>query len=224
MNIIQEHISTLLAEETIKKVKAQFQSGTEVLNLDSYGSNYRLKKYSAGNIVLQTTVMVDFGSNNKTDNEDALFGEISKTIMVQKPVGFYSISKSNSAEIEITILKEYEKEFEIIELNSKVKFPCKVTRMSLLENAIIASFSLEAGTKACQFEDASMFVNGFKIDFYRTTEQLPGINIFLDNSYGFKECVASYRVLPNGSVDTGCYDIPLFHHLIKMGLLSGFNG
>ena len=52
MNIIQEHISTLLSEETIKKVKAQFQSGTGVVNIDSYGSDYRLKKYLAGNIVL----------------------------------------------------------------------------------------------------------------------------------------------------------------------------
>ena len=174
-------------------------------------------------IAEQTTVMVDLGSENKADNEGALFSKISKTIMVQKPIGFYTISKSNPDEIEITILKGYEKEFEIIDLNSKMKFPFKVNRMSLLENAIIASFSLEAGTKACQFEDASMFVNGFKIDFYRSNEQLPGINIFLDTSYGFKECVASYRVLPNGSVDSGCYDIPLFQHLIEMGLLSGFN-
>jgi hypothetical protein len=148
-------------------------------------------------------------------------GHLQKTIMYLKPIGFYTQTKGFlSNNIEITIVKEFENDFDFLIRNAKIPSSIKVQKFSLEENAVLAAFSMEALIHARKYEDSSFFENGLYCDIFMTLEGYP--QVFLDDRHGLQGPIAAYLIREKNSINPVVKYKQLFDRFQSMSLMTAF--
>lgn len=217
----QEMVMTLFTKETIDKVREQFKSGIEIVPNESFDMNFRLFKPKANNINLELLIQMPIDTGEIQDVPGIGRGRIQRTVMFFKVIGFFTLKKGFfSSDIEVTILNEFESDFDLLVKEGKIPANINTHKLSLKENAVLAAFSMEAAKHAQKYEDASFKANGLYCDIYMTFEGFP--QVFLDDRYGLNGPIAAYLIREQNSVNPIVQYKELFDKYNEMSLMTAF--
>jgi hypothetical protein len=211
----QEIIMTLFTQETLSKVKEQFQNGNEIVAYESFNMSFRLYKPTADYINLELFTRISI--------EEQGLGNMRRAVMFLKPIGFFSKKKGASSEsIEVTVLKEFEDDLKELIRLGKITSQIKVNKLSLEENALLAAFSIDALMQAEKYQDCSFQANGLDMDIYMTYDnEYP--QSFLDDKYGLKGHIGAYFLRDeNRRIDMNTSYKSLYWDLFKMSLMTAY--
>jgi len=243
MTASQKMVMTLYHEGVLEQVRKQFNNETNIVSIEAYGILFRLFKADAGNINLEISTEIEIGKS-----EEIVFPVIGKTNIQKsfrffKPIGFYT----NKNEIEITILREFEKEYDLLLNDNKLKTNVITHSLTLYENALLASFSTDTFANAFQalteFEENGM-TSKFEPEYDMMipapmrydkkyianglySELIMGVDgsflqFHLDDKYGIKGAFIEF-IMKSGSLSYAAYkDEVLFHKFNQMSLLNSF--
>lgn len=174
-SVREEMVLAFIEKETITVVKEFLSKNKEVQAYEKYNMSFRFLRVDENTANLEILIM-----------KDATIGQV---IYFFKPVGYYSIEKGwLSSKVTLTITKEFE--FELDSLRSKGLINVELKKLSLIENAIIAVFSMESLIIASERADNSFQVNGLYLDIYISDQGNP--QFFLDDKYGFSDGIAVF--------------------------------
>ena len=209
MTASQEMVLTLLSPTTLSMVKQQFQKGTEIFPIDSFDMNFRLFKPTDFNVNLEILTQI------KSTNQNI--------IPFFKTIGFYTVDNGYvSIEIEITILKEFENDLDYLIKEGKVPSNIKIKRLSTIENAVLAGYSMEAVLNATRNIDCSTRANGLDVDIYMTGDDEYS-QLFLNDKYNIRgHIVAYFFKQKNQGIATNLKYEEMSNKFQKMSLFSAF--
>jgi hypothetical protein len=217
----QEMVMTLFTKDTLDKVKKQFSSGTEKVPVDSFDMSFRLFKPKADNINLELLIQMPIETGEEQDIPGIGKGRMQKTVMFFKPIGYFIQKKGIfSNDLEVTVVKEFENDLDFLIKNNQVPSNIKTHKLSLEENAILASFSMEAAVRAEKYEDDSFFANGLYCDIFMTFDGYP--QVFLDDRHGLSGPIAAYLIREKKSVNPMIEYKELFDRFNSMSLMTAF--
>lgn len=209
MTLKQEMLLTLFSKEALEIATKQFKNSEIKIPLDSFDMSFRLFKPTDFNINLE--VLIQINGNNQN------------VVPFLKPIGFYTLKRSFfTDEIEVTILKEFEEDFDFLLKIGKIPSGITIKKLSLVENALIAAYSMDAVVKAINHKDYSSVINGLEIDILMTYDnEYP--QMFLNDKYGVKGHIAAYffRGSNKGIAPSINYE-NISPKLQQMGLYSAF--
>lgn len=220
MTITQEMIMTLFTKDTINKVKEQFSNGKDIVPIDSFDMSFRLFKSNSDNINLEVPIQMPLETGEENDGHGV---GIKKMVVFFQPIGFYTQKKGFlSNDIEVTIMKGFEEDFDFLIKNNKISSNIKIHKLTLEENAVIASISIEALIAAERHKDGSFKANGLEMDIYMTYDnEYP--QSFLNDKYGLKEHIGAYFLKNNNQgVTVNIRYEAIFNKFRQMGLLTLF--
>lgn len=217
----QEMVMTLYTKETLDKVKQQFKDGTEKVPVDSFDMSFRLFKSKSDNINLEILIQTAIETGEEQEIPGLGRGRMQTAVMYFKPVGFFKEKKGIlSNELEVTIVKEFEKDFDELNKMSHIPSNIKTHKLTLVENALLASFSMEADIEAKKYKDASFLANGLYCDIFMTFEGYP--QFFLDDRYGLNGPIAAYLLREQNTVNPILQYKPMFDKFHSMSLFTMF--
>jgi len=217
----QEMVMTLFTKDTLDKVKKQFSNGTEIVPVDSFDMSFRLFKPKADNINLELLIQMPIETGEEQDFPGIGKGRMQKTVMFFKPIGYFKQKKGIfSNDLEVTVVKEFENDLDFLIKNNQVPSNIKTHKLSLEENAVLASFSMEAAVRAQKYEDDSFFANGLYCDIYMTFDGYP--QVFLDDRHGLNGPIAAYLLKEQNSVNPMIQYKELFDKFHSMSLMTAF--
>ncbi|PQJ80576.1 hypothetical protein [Polaribacter porphyrae] len=199
MTHLEEMVFTFLNEDSVNLSKEIHENIRHISSFEKFGMDFRLIKMTDENINFEIICL------------DKNLGFI-----YTKPIGIYH---SNG---EFTILKEFEESYHKLLENELISRNKKVNFLTLTENAIIASFSVEAIFYAMKMEDVTFSSNGLDMEIWLTNEG--DSQSFLDDKYEFKGSIAGYD-FRNGkeNVWSVLKYKEIYDSLLKMKLLTIFN-
>jgi hypothetical protein len=217
MTAKQEMLLTLLDKKTIDRVVEQFASGKEKVFIDNFEMYFRLYKSKANSINLEVFVQHSLGAGPEENLAGLGLGRIEIIANFWQPIGFFS--KNSALEIEVTTLKKFENELDIVldERNSSIK----INKLDLRSNAVVAAFSVEAAANANYKKDTSFLCNGLECDIFMTHDRAYP-QFFLNDKYGIPEAICAYWVENESSLNPTIEYKELFDDLHSMELLSAF--
>ena len=221
LTITEQFVKTLFLPETLKKVKEQFNTQTEIVPIDMFDMNFRLYRTTPNYINLELLATGSLGH-------------------YFKPIGFFD------SNINIYILHEFESDLKNILCRDELPNHIVIKPISLKENAVIAAFSMEViievlltfkeiSEKGFKPEfrfgsmrppniryDKKLTVNGYNSELIMTLEAFP--QFFLDDEYGLQGPIGAYRKSINGklSINPIVEYKTLFDKFVSMSLLSAF--
>lgn len=221
MTPTQEMVMTLFTKDTLDKVKKQFSNGTEIVPVDSFDMSFRLFKPQTDNINLELLIQMPIETGEEQDIPGIGKGRMQKTVMFFKPIGYFKQKKGIfSNDLEVTVVKEFENDFDFLIKNNQVPSNIKTQKLSLEENAVLASFSMEAAIRAQKYEDDSFFANGLYCDIFMTFDGYP--QVFLDDRHGLNGPIAAYLLREQNSVNPMIQYKELFDKFHSMSLMTAF--
>lgn len=205
MTILQQIVTTLISEKTIQLVEKQFKDNIPVVPLESNDMSFRLFKTTSEHINLELLIQMQHTA-------------------FMKPIGYYTLTKGFFTNtVEVTVLKEFEEELNIIQRSHKISSKIKINKLSLIENALISAYSMEAVLHAVNHKDVqSIQINGLDVDILMTYDnEYP--QFFLHDKYGIRGHIAAYffRGQNQGIAPNIDYE-KTSHKLNNMGLYSAF--
>jgi len=231
MSIKKEMTKALFHEETLNTVQKMLTGiiDREIFPLENYDMMMRL-----------------FYSSGETINLEVITSS-SSGYRYCKPIGYYT--RENDL-FQLHILKEFEKEAEVLEISKLLPEAFTLRKLSLKENAIIAAFSMETVVTALQAikekqngndqsgfnselgimipegaqnmqYDKSLMANGLKLELLMSMENYP--QSYLDDEYNFEGPIGAYRPNSGGlNIDPIVGLENTFDRLKNMSLLSAF--
>lgn len=221
MKTNKEILKYVLTDDIIEKVKQLINSNDRIIYLNHYESEYRLLKSEYGNINFEIPIELLLNKNNELITNTITDTTPFKILFYYKPICYFDFSIENR--LTMSILKEYEEDLLfLIDNGLKKDNKLFIKRLSLKENAVIASFTKEASLYAEQIKDISFVSNGLNCDIYLTRwGDIP--QVFLDDKYDLTGPIAAY--LNNNGQKSANPIIEyqdLYNKLLSMGLLSVF--
>jgi len=242
MTTAQKMVMTLYNKEILLQVEKQFNEEINIVSIEIYGILFRLFKADAGNINLEISTKIQTNNNEEIDLPIIGKGNLQKFIRFFKPIGFYT--KNN--EIEITILKEFEEEYDFLINNNQINSNVITHRLTLIENALLASFSADTFTYAFKalnelkingmtsrfmpeydmvipapmLYDKKFIANGLNSELIMSLDGSP--QFYVDDKYGIDGPFMSFS-MEAGTLSYAAYLYKeLFQKFKQMNLLSSF--
>lgn len=217
----QEMVLALLLPETINEVKKLFKDSSQIVGFEAFDISFRLFKAEAGNINLEILLQMPIEDGSTENIPGFGKGKIQKMVTFFKPIGFY-IQRNGlfSNDIEIKVLREYEEDLKVIVKKYNELSKLKIGTLSLIKNAIIAAFSMEAYMNAMKYEDVSFIANGLSCDIYLTLEGYP--QFFLNDKHGISGPMAAYPMREHDFITPIADYTKIFEDLKLMGLMTVF--
>lgn len=192
-------VVTLFSKEVLEKVRAQFQSGQEIV--PSRDQSYRLFKAPAGNVNFE-------------------FPVFTQSFAYLQPVGvFTKDSKSGGQDLQVAVLQEFEEHVKTLAARKQIPSGVKVCSLSLEANGMIAACSCEARQHSKKLKDASFVSNGLACDMFTTTDG--NLQVFLDDKYSVEGALAVYKMQEN-AIYPGYKHEDLFQRMYRMSLLTAY--
>ncbi|OFX56667.1 MAG: hypothetical protein A2046_08045 [Bacteroidetes bacterium GWA2_30_7] len=241
MTPTQEMVMTLFTKQTIDKVKEQFKTGKEIVSNESFDMTFRLFKSKSDNINLELLIQMPLVIGQEEDIPGIGKLRKQKNVMFFKPIGFYILKN----EIEITILKEFEDDFDFLMNSNQIPGNFSIHKLSLQENAVLAAFSMDSAIQAIsvlkevqqkgmlpEFRDGMIIpptlkydrklkANGLKSELIMTFDGTPQFH--LDDSYGLNGAIAAYISTQTGfSINPIIKYKELFDRFNIMSLMTAF--
>jgi hypothetical protein len=221
MTPTQEMVMTLFAKETLDKVKGQFRDKTEILPVESYDMSFRLFKPIANNINLELLIQMPIERREEQNIPDLDNGRMKNTITFFKPIGFFQQTNGFfSKDFEVTVLNEFESDLDFLKKNNLIPSKITIRKLSLEENAVLASFSMEAALRAQKYEDDSFIANGLHCDIFMSLDGYP--QVFLDDRHRLNGPIAAYLLREKNSVNPMVQYKESFDKFYSMSLMTAF--
>jgi hypothetical protein len=220
LTVTEQFTKTLFLDDTLDKVKNQFESSTEIQPVDEFDMNFRL-------LLVGNTINLELLASGPLGH-------------YFKPIGFYD------RQMNIYVLKEFETDIEELKSKGELINDSSIKTLSLRENAVIAAFSMDVIVTALQvlnevkekgFEpefrngmmipanlryDKRLMVNGLNSELIMTFEGYPQFN--LDDDYGLNGAIGAYMPSEQGlSINPIVEYKELFDKFAQMKLLSAYN-
>lgn len=137
-----------------------------------------------------------------------------------KPIGFYN------RHLELTILNEYCIIVEELKNSGLIRRDIHYKTLSLINNSIIAAFSMETCLNAKKFVDCSIISNGLEIDLLLTYDR-EYVQSFLNNKYHVDGILGAYmKVIEDEddlSLNPSIEHKKTFDFLYRKQLLTAYN-
>lgn len=195
MTVTEQFTKTLFLQETIEKVKEQFNSRREIVSVDQYDMNFRL-------LLVGDTINLELLASGQ-------FGHYFK------PIGFYDRNEN------IYVLKEFENDFNALVQRGEISNTSSAKKLTTEQNAVIGAFSMDTYMQASQLKDCSFLSNGLNFDIFITLDGDP--QIFLDDKYNLSAPIAIYFLrTQNKSINPTVVYKQLFDEYAEKKLLSAF--
>ena len=195
MTVTEQFTKTLFLQETIEKVKEQFNSRREIVSVDQYDMNFRL-------LLVGDTINLELLASGQ-------FGHYFK------PIGFYDRNEN------IYVLKEFENDFNALVQRGEISNTSSAKKLTTEQNAVIGAFSMDTYMQASQLKDCSFLSNGLNFDIFITLDGDP--QIFLDDKYNLSDPIAIYFLrTQNKSINPTVVYKQLFDEYAEKKLLSAF--
>lgn len=216
MSTTEEIVSILIDDFVLENVALLFKSSKRKFDFEKFDTTFRLFKTEAGTVNLEVLIchMLD-------QNDDSVQGENERHVpMYFKPIGFYIRRKKIfSSIIELTILKELEETlFNLVSLGVIIP-KIKINKFSLIGNALIAAYSVEAFEYARRYEDKqSLYSNGLFCNIYMCLDGFP--QFFLDDRYDIEGPLVAYRINDLNEIRPIIYYKKMADKLAKMHLMN----
>lgn len=213
MNPIQEMVATLFSPDTIQQAKNQFKSGKEITSAEKFDMPFRLFRVDNETINLELMLNRRFGPIK----QEAI-GRVQAMSTYFKPIGVYKLDQS-SGKFHIIILNEFEDDYLQIARGGVIKNEGEVEILSLEENAVIATFSMDAVIEARDMKDKKMTINGLDMEIFMVNGgSYP--QMFLHDKYRFNGPLGAYFVSGPNSLNPMMSVKVIFDDLLSRGLLS----
>ena len=199
MTHLEELVFTFLNEDSVELSKEIHDNIKHIISFEKFGMDFRLIKMT-----------------DETINFELICLDKDLGFIYTKPIGIYH---SNG---EFTILMEFENAYRKLLKDELISSNKKVNCLSLIENAIIASFSIEAIYSAMKMEDITFFANGLDMEIWLTNEG--DSQSFLNDKYKLRGSIAGYD-FRNGKENVWSILIykEIYDSLLKKKLLTIFN-
>jgi hypothetical protein len=154
MNLQQDYLALLFNSSVLEEVRNQFMSDEKYISIDSEGMNYLLFKPTPYNINLEVQIHFKYHSQPTLGSGGVpIVREMVQ--LYSQPIGFFS-KNTLTQEIDVTILKEFEK-YDVFSVNKRIpKTNLQVKTLSLIENALIAAISAETEVRVQLVKDVSI--------------------------------------------------------------------
>lgn len=209
MNPVQEMTATLFSPEVIQQAKNQFKTGKEITPVDSFDMQFRLFKVDEETINLELLLKRMWGPARRE-----AIGMVRNLSTFFKPIGVYKLD-STSGKFHIIILNEFEDSFR----NGSIKPGCEVETLSLEENAVIATFSMDAVIEARDKVDKKLTINGLDMEIFMTGDGAYP-QMFLHDKYRFPGPIGAYFASGPYSLNPMMNTKRTFDDLMARSLLS----
>ncbi len=183
-NIVSKGI---LFEETLQKVTNLFNSTQQMLPIQTADESLRLRKIDNNSIQLESGGMYVLQSESVPDNEEGVIRE-EKTTLSFKTVALYKKNGDIFVPLEIENIGRQYPDFEKEFFGYRLKF------FSLIENAVIAAFSMNTYRRAILRRDFKYRENDLDLNIFMSFDNEP--NVWLDDKYGIDHPIAVY--FPDG--------------------------
>ena len=167
MTNIEEIVITFLDKEVINKTKEIEKNIKQIVSIEKFGMDFRLIKIT-----------------DKTINFEIICFDQELGCVYTKPIGIYH---SNGG---LVILNEFREAYLNLLKNKQIPINQNVSFLTLIQNAIIASFSIEALYYAKKMEDVSFFANGLEMEIFMTYDG--DSQSFLNDKYNIKGPIGYY--------------------------------
>lgn len=177
----------ILYRETLQKVTTLFNSTQQMLPVQTADESLRLRKVDDANIQLESGGLYVIQSEEAEGNSEGIIRN-ERTALSFKTLALYKKNGDIFVPLEIeNICKRYP-DFEDDFFGYRLKF------FSLLENAVIAAFSMETYRRAILRRDFKFVTNDLNLDIFMTFDNEP--QVWLDDKYGIDHPIAIY--FPDG--------------------------
>ncbi len=140
-----------------------------------------------------------------------------------KPIGIYKISP-DSSKVTITILKEFEEDYQLLKRNNAIRGEHEVKMLTLKENAVIVAFSMDAVVEARAMKDDAFFLNGFDIEIIMTSGPNSYPQIFMHDKYNLSGPIGAYFAQGPHTLNPTMEYKRIFDDFEAKSLLSAFKG
>lgn len=221
LSTTEEFVKTVFQRDTFLQVKAQFASNIAITPIDSFGMSFRLLRATLKTINLE--------------------------LLSRGPLGTYFIPVAvYDKELNVTLIQEFEHDFKSIEHTDHLPVGAKYTKLTQIENAVIAAFSMATFERVFNITN-DFAINGFEPRWIREG-QMPDNNrydkkfkendfvcdlfmsmkgypqFYLDDRYRISGPLAGYPPNSKGSFHAN----PIvnyketFDKLVDLKLLSGY--
>lgn len=215
MNPVQEMVATLFSPETIQQAKNQFKSGKEITSAEKFDMPFRLFKVDNETINLELMLTRRFGPIKRE-----AIGMVQAMTTYFKPIGVYKLDHS-SGKFHIIILNEFEADYMKMARGGALRNECEVEVLSLEENAVIATFSMDAVVEARDMKDKAMTINGLDMEIFMTGDgSYP--QMFLDDKYRFSGPLGAYFISGPNTLNPMMSVKATFDDLLSRSLLSAY--
>ncbi len=215
MNPVQEMVAALFSPETIQQAKNQFKSGKEITSTEKFDMPFRLFKVDDESINLELRLNRRFGPIKRE-----AIGLVQAMSTYFKPIGVYKLDQS-SGKFHIIILNEFEDDYLQMARGGVIKNEGEVEILSLEENAVIATFSMDAVIEAREKKDKKMTINGLDMEIFMVRDgSYP--QMFLDDKYQFHGPLGAYFINGPNSLNPMMSVKATFDDLLSRSLLSAY--
>ena len=183
----QEMVITLFQKEVTEQAKKLAKSATSVCQIDKFSMPFRLFKVNESTVNLELCIRRLYGPVKM----NATGAQVRSSVMFFKPIGIYSIEKGLfSSSLNVIVLKEFEKEYDLLIRIGQLEVKCDVKKLSTRENAVIAAFSMDTIVEARAMSDTNFSANGLDLEIFISNQGYP--QSFLEDSYGIRGPIGAY--------------------------------
>ncbi|UOQ50687.1 hypothetical protein [Hymenobacter cellulosivorans] len=215
MTPVQEMVATLFFSDTIQQVEYQFNSGNEITPVDKFDMPFRLFKVNEGTINLELMLNRRWGAIRREE-----IGMVQNMTTYFKPIGIYKRDQA-SGKLHIIILNEFEQVYLQMTRNGLIKTENEVEMLSLEENAVIATFSMEAVIEARDKKDKKLTINGLSMEIFMTGDGAYP-QMFLDDKYRVNGPLGAYFANGPYTLNPMMSVKATFDDLLSRNLLSAY--
>lgn len=218
---IEEMIKAFLTFETQQMVSRLFQLNKQAL----FPISKELPLYLC--LVDNDTVNFEFVNQILSpifnDKFDSSLGRVVRQGTLVK---FYKVFGYYNRNLELTVLNEFEPQFNDLKVKGLVDANLKTKKMPLLDSAMIGALSMETALQAKKFRDSKVTSNGIELDLLMTYDN-EYIQAFLDDKYGVQDAICAYLRVEGDDDDLNL--MPTMEHksrfdrLYQSRLLTAYN-
>ena len=173
----------ILYYDTLKKVDHFFDSTDTMASIQTADENLRLRKINTDFIQIESSGLYVMESE-KIENDPDGFIAMEKTTFSFKTLALYTRNHEIFVPLEIENICRRFPDFEDNFFGYKLKF------FSLLENAVIAAFSMETYRRALLKQDFKYKANDMDLDIFMTFNGEP--QVWVDDKYEINHPIGIY--------------------------------
>jgi hypothetical protein len=209
-NIVSKGI---LYQETLVKVTNLFDSSQQLIPIETADETLRLRKIDNDTVQIESAGMYVIQSEIAEENPEGILRN-ERTVISFKTLALYKRSGEIFVPLEIENICRRYPDFNDDFFGYRLKF------FTLLENAVIAAFSMETYRRATLKRDFKYQTNDLNLDIFMNFDNEP--QVWLDDKYGINHPIAIYFPDEQETINSVIQTKEAFEKLSSLDILQIF--